>query len=184
MISGARTNGWLWNVYRSTRMRVLRRRHGLSGLHPTTYIVGRPDAARDLRTGEYSFVGRNCRIGPRVTLGRYVMFAPEVAVVGGDHRVDRPGVPTIFAGRPTPQSTVVDDDCWVGYRAILIAGVHVGRGAVVAAGAVVTRDVAPFTVVAGVPARVVRMRFTPSEQEEHERMLALPARRGEFAGRR
>jgi acetyltransferase-like isoleucine patch superfamily enzyme len=56
----------------------------------------------------------------------------------------------------TAQGIVVEDDVWIGAGAILTDGVRIGRGAVVAAGAVVTHDVLPHTVVAGVPARVVR----------------------------
>ena len=56
---------------------------------------------------------------------------------------------------------IVDDDVWIGYRAIIMSGVHIGQGAIVAAGAVVTKDVPPYAIVGGVPAKVIKYRFEP-----------------------
>lgn len=56
---------------------------------------------------------------------------------------------------------VVDDDVWIGYGATIMSGIHIGQGAVVAANAVVTKDVPPYAIVGGVPAKVIKYRFTP-----------------------
>jgi hypothetical protein len=102
------------------------------------------------------------------------MFASEVMVLGGDHRFDLPGVPMMCSGRPEMPPTSIGDDVWIGYRAVIMAGVSIGRGAIVAAQAVVTHDVPPYAIVAGVPARVIAHRFTRAEDlEMHERMLSL-----------
>lgn len=61
---------------------------------------------------------------------------------------------------------VVDDDVWIGYGATIMSGVHIGQGAVVAAGAVVTKDVPPYAIVGGVPAKVIKYRFEPEMIEE------------------
>ena len=61
---------------------------------------------------------------------------------------------------------IVDDDVWIGYGATIMSGVHIGQGAVVAAGAVVTKDVPPYTIVGGVPAKVIKYRFEPEMIEE------------------
>lgn len=61
---------------------------------------------------------------------------------------------------------IVDDDVWIGYGATILSGVHIGQGAVVAAGAVVTKDVPPYAIVAGVPAKVIKYRFEPEIIEE------------------
>lgn len=60
---------------------------------------------------------------------------------------------------------LVDDDVWIGYRAIILDGVHLGQGCVVAAGAVVASDVPPYAIVGGVPARVIKYRFAPETIE-------------------
>lgn len=61
---------------------------------------------------------------------------------------------------------IVDDDVWIGYGATIMSGVHIGQGAVVAAGAVVTKDVPPYAIVGGVPANVIKYRFEPGMIEE------------------
>lgn len=61
---------------------------------------------------------------------------------------------------------IVDDDVWIGYGATIMSGVHIGQGAVVAAGAVVTKDVPPYAIVGGVPAKVIKYRFEPEMREE------------------
>ena len=61
---------------------------------------------------------------------------------------------------------IVDDDVWIGYGATIMSGVHIGQGAVVAAGAVVTKDVPPYAIVGGVPAKVIKYRIEPEMIEE------------------
>ncbi len=56
---------------------------------------------------------------------------------------------------------IIDDDVWIGYRSTIMSGVHIGQGAVIAAGAVVTKDVPPYSIVGGVPAKVIKYRFKP-----------------------
>ena len=123
------------------------------------------------------------RIG-NVKIGRYASIADEVRIGANEHPTDRltisriPHVPTMHNWHktlPEPQATHVEknpfayteackiteigNDVWIGYRAYIKAGVKIGDGAVVAAHAVVTKDVAPYSVVAGTPAKTIRMRF-------------------------
>ena len=70
---------------------------------------------------------------------------------------------------------VVEGDSWIGYGAIVLSGVRVGRGAIVAVGAVVTKDVPRYAIVAGVPAKVVGQRFSEDQIRRHEDALGLPA---------
>jgi virginiamycin A acetyltransferase len=65
----------------------------------------------------------------------------------------------------------LESDVWIGHGAIILQGVRIGEGSVVAAGSVVTKDVAPYTIVAGNPARTVRDRFEPDQIERHRREL-------------
>ena len=96
-----------------------------------------------------------------ITIGARVGIAPGVKILTSQHAEAGRGTPVLFSPIEAAP-VVVEEDADVGVGAILLPGVTVGRGAVVGAGAVVTRDVAPFTVVAGVPARPIRA-LTPVE---------------------
>lgn len=139
--------------------------------------------------GVYSFesisVGDRVNLGYRpilvatratITIGSDVMFGPEVTIRGGNHRFDLPGLPMIAVTDTMKlpehdQGVVIEDDVWIGTRAIVLHGVTVGRGSVVGAGSVVTRSVPEYAIVAGSPARVVRNRFTPDQLRQHRDAL-------------
>lgn len=135
---------------------------------------------------ETIYVGDDVTLGHRPTLlatrstiriGNFVMFGPEVTVRGGNHRFDIVGVPT---GQVTDEmkrpdddlGVVIEDDVWVGGRAIILHGVTIGRGSIIGAGAVVTRSIPPYSIAAGVPAKVVRRRFDEDTARRHEAALA------------
>jgi len=106
-----------------------------------------------------------------VTIGDRVYTSPMTQIIAVNHVFDDPDRPFVEQGI-TAEGIVIEDDVWLGAGAVVTDGVRIGRGAVVAAGAVVTADVPPHTVVAGVPARVMR------EVGESEReALARLARR-------
>ncbi len=164
-------------------MVVVRRWLGLTHLDASVYIVTPTRLSRDLVAGPHCFINRDCWICPGVTLGRYVLVAPEVAILGGDHVFDHAGTPIIFSGRPAMPRTVVGDDVWIGFRAVLTAGIRIGNGAIVAAGAVVTKDVEPYAIVGGVPARKIGERFAnPAHRDAHEHALLGPTIVGCLAG--
>jgi acetyltransferase-like isoleucine patch superfamily enzyme len=126
-----------------------------------------------ITTGDYVFMGFNAHIDANVQIGHFVMLASNVAIVGGDHRFDVVGVPIRFTGRDRMEEllTVIEDDVWIGHGCIIIAGVRIGRGAVVAAGTVVTKDVPSYAIVGGAPAKMIRYRFTPEQQKLHNEAL-------------
>jgi acetyltransferase-like isoleucine patch superfamily enzyme len=105
----------------------------------------------------------NCRIGD------YCLIANSVAIVGRhDHDFAAVGFPVRFAPWigsqrfPSPyidEESVIEDDVWIGYGSIVLTGLTIGRGSVIAAGSVVTRDIPPYSIAAGVPARVIGKRF-------------------------
>lgn len=120
-----------------------------------------------LRNGERIRVGAHCHIGERcylwagndtgaITLGNYVSLAPEVFITASDYQFKR-GVP--FRQQPKRERSVtVGHDVWLGARVIVTAGVTIGDGCIVGAGAVVTRDLPANSIAVGVPARVVAQR--------------------------
>ncbi len=74
-------------------------------------------------------------------------------------------------GRGSEEKIIIDDDVWIGAGAIILSPVYIGRGSVIAAGSVVKSDIPPYAIVAGVPSKVIRMRFSQKEIEEHEKLL-------------
>jgi len=111
----------------------------------------------------------------KIIIGNKVMFGPNVTVVGGDHNTSLVGkfMYDVLEKRPQDdQDVIIEDDVWVGSGAIILKGVRVGRGSIVAAGAVVTRDVLPYTIVGGTPAKIISLRFGDVETiSEHETLL-------------
>jgi acetyltransferase-like isoleucine patch superfamily enzyme len=100
------------------------------------------------------------------------MCGPEVTIGLGEHRFDVVGTPVIFSGHPDVAETVIEDDVWIGARVLVRSGVRIGRGAIIAMGAVVVSDVEPYAIVGGVPARKIRSRFaTVEEITKHDLML-------------
>jgi chloramphenicol O-acetyltransferase type B len=126
-----------------------------------------------ITAGDYVFISRNAQIFSKVKIGHFCLIAADVSIVGGDHRFDVVGVPTRFTGREETfdKLTVIEDDVWIGHGCIIMAGVRIGRGAIIAAGCVVTKDVPQYAIVGGVPAKIIKYRFTEEEQKHHSESL-------------
>jgi len=109
-----------------------------------------------IRIGKHSLIGEHNVIRGQggVTIGDRVYTSPFVQIVAVNHVFDDPNVPFVDQGI-TAEGIVIEDDVWVGIGAILLKGVHVGAGARIGAGAVVTSDIAAGACVAGNPARMV-----------------------------
>lgn len=110
-----------------------------------------------IRIGRDGLIGEFCVLrGPGgVQIGDRVYLSPMVHLYSSNHVFDDPDLP-FTAQEITAEGIVIEDDCWIGAMVVILDGVTVGRGSVVAAGAVVTQDVPPHSLVAGVPARVIR----------------------------
>lgn len=109
-----------------------------------------------------------------LTIGNNVIFGPKPTIITGDHRTDIVGKFIIDSNVKVPENdapVVIEDDVWVGANVTILKGVTVGRGAVIAAGAVVTKSCPPYSIVGGVPARVLKFRFTVTEVLEHEKVV-------------
>jgi acetyltransferase-like isoleucine patch superfamily enzyme len=172
---------WIYHPVRNLIMAYRHWRFGLKQVASTFYVARDARVCSDLVAQEYSYIGPQCLIGPKCQLGAYAMVGPRVSVVGTDHIFDKPGVPIIFSGRPELKPTIIEADAWIGCGAILLAGVRIGRGAIVGAGAVVTRDVPAYEVHGGVPARKIGERFpNASDRDVHDLMLRQRPTRGQF----
>ena len=148
--------------------------------------------------GAFSFFNQNCSLRYVQSIGRFCLFAPEVLAGGAVHPVTSVSTHLLFQNMDNswnqdfhtfPEDSgylknlvryqkeheflkktriSIGNDVWVGSRAILMRGIHIGDGAVIGAGAVVTRDVEPYTIVGRVPARPIRKRFSDKVIEKLE----------------
>lgn len=107
--------------------------------------------------GSGSGLGVNCRVHGPLRIGDNVMMGPEVTILTHTHCIDRTDIPMGKQGSAV-REVIIGDDVWIGMRSIILPGVRIGSGAVIGAGAVVTKDVPDYAVVGGVPARVIRYR--------------------------
>ncbi|MGI4719098.1 MAG: CatB-related O-acetyltransferase [Janthinobacterium lividum] len=139
--------------------------------------------------GAYTYFGQGCRIGTLERIGRFCSIAPDVSIGLGNHPTDYLSTHPLFfrsasmfsAWNPprmgierTPEvvkrAPVIGNDVWIGTRAVIARGVTIGDGAIIGAGSIVMKDVPPYAIVAGTPAKLLRYRFP---QEQVEALMAL-----------
>ncbi|TKA81284.1 hypothetical protein B0A55_02851 [Friedmanniomyces simplex] len=115
------------------------------------------DYGTNVKLGKNVFINFNCTIVDTclVSIGDRTLFAPNISLYSGTHPLD----PEVRNGTQGPEMGAeihIEEDCWLGGNVTVLPGVRIGKGSVVGAGSVVTKDVAPYTVVAGNPARKLR----------------------------
>jgi acetyltransferase-like isoleucine patch superfamily enzyme len=136
-------------------------------------------------------IGHNVYIGPGamflasdsfIKIGDKVMFGPNVSIIGGNHATHIIGkmMADYKISDKSPdddQPVVIEEDVWVGAGAHILNGVNIKRGSIIAAGAVVTKDVPPYAIVGGVPAKLIKYRWSIEEIMRHEEMIYPPDKR-------
>lgn len=135
-------------------------------------------SAKGLEIGNDVYVGKFCTIQCNGRIGDGTLIANNVGVIGRkDHDMRAQGVPirrapwvgdTPALAADARNSVEIGADVWLGFGAIVLSGVTIGRGAIVAAGAVVVDNVAPYDIVAGNPARAIGRRFSDEQILDHE----------------
>ena len=121
--------------------------------------------------GKYSYCGYDCEI-INASIGKFTSIANGVVVGGASHPMNWIGMcPVFYSGRDSiskkfaqftlkePEQVNIGNDVWIGRSSIILSGVRIGNGAVIGAGSVVTKDVPPYAVYAGNPAKLIRFRF-------------------------
>lgn len=117
-----------------------------SSIHMGVFVTG-----QNIKLGDNVVINRHVYLDGRIgiTMRNNISISPEVYIVSMEHDPNNP----LFATRGG--EVVIDDHVWIGARAMILPGIHIGEGAVIGACAVVTKDVEPYQIVAGVPARVI-----------------------------
>jgi len=169
----------------ATRVRLARCSAPVKVFGTDLHVGTRPRmwATERIEIGDHTYLGHEVVIETNCRIGRHVLIANRVALVGRrDHDFRKLGVPVRFGHwvgserTPSPfrgDGVVIEDDVWIGFGAMLLSGVHVGRGAIVATGSVVKSDVAPYTIVGGNPAVPIGQRFkSANDIAQHEAMIA------------
>lgn len=133
----------------------------------------------DSSLGDFTYLGENSRVS-QTTIGKFTCIGPDVIVNLGNHPTKnfvsihpaffstsrQSGIAFVSENNFAEyESCKIGNDVWIGARAVILSGVAIGDGAIVGAGAVVTKDVPAYAIVAGVPATVLRYRFKPDQIE-------------------
>lgn len=132
---------------------------------------------KTISLGNDVFIGRGATFmatASEIIIGNKVMFGPNVTIMGGNHNTTQIGKYMFDVKEKLPENdlpVVIEDDVWVGTGAIILKGVNIGKGSIVAAGALVINNVLPYSIVGGVPAKIIKMRFSSEQILEHERKL-------------
>jgi acetyltransferase-like isoleucine patch superfamily enzyme len=131
----------------------------------------------NLSVGDYTSIPKGsifyCTEAP-LTIGNRVTFGPRPTIITGDHRIDVIGKYIQENVDKLPENdlpVLIEDDVGVGANVTILKGVTIGRGSVIAAGAVVSKSTPPYSIAGGVPAKVIKYRFTPEQILKHEEIL-------------
>jgi maltose O-acetyltransferase len=117
----------------------------------------------NIEIGDQSGIGQHCRLHGPVKIGAYVMMGPEVMMFTSNHEFSRTDIPMCRQGNTAPQQIIIEDDVWIGARALILPGVLIGRGSIIAAGSVITKNVESYSIVGGNPAKLIKKRISPTE---------------------
>ena len=139
-----------------------------------------PDGVYTFETisvGDYVYIGpgaKLCASESSITFGNKIMLGPNVTMMGGDHNSSQIGQYMYDVKEKLSENDlpiIIEDDVWIGTNATILKGVTIGEGSIIAAGSLVLKNVPPYTIVGGVPAKGLKTRFTSDELEEHRRLI-------------
>lgn len=125
------------------------------------------------------YIGQDCLFmcnNAPIFIGSHVIFGPRVSIITGNHKYDIVGkfISEITETEKTEDCdapVLIEEDCWIGANSVILKGVTIGKGSIVASGAIVTKDIEPYSIVGGNPAKLIKKRFNKDEIKAHEDTL-------------
>lgn len=111
-----------------------------------------------LTIGDRTQLGQNAQLGGEIHLGDDILMGPDIVIMATSHAIDRLDIPINQQGATEERPVKIGNDVWIGTRAIIMPGVEIGDHSIVASGAVVTKSFEPYSVIGGVPAKLIKKR--------------------------
>lgn len=143
--------------------------------HPTTsaFSYKTISIGNNVSIGDHAFF--NATIS-HIYIGNNIAFAPNVTIRGGNHSSHIIGKLLVDYTesdklKEDDEPVYIEDDCWIASNVVILKGVHIGRGSIIAAGAIVNKSIPPYSVVGGIPAKVLKFRWNIDQILEHEEKL-------------
>lgn len=145
--------GFLWKNLRSFSCKLFFEKVGKKvNIDRNAYVGDK------IKIGDYSGIGKNSYISDYVTIGKYVMMGPDCLIYTTNHEFRKVDTPMCFQKWQNPKPVIIEDDVWIGGRVIILPGVTIGKGSIIGAGSVVTKNVEPYSIVGGNPAHILKKR--------------------------
>lgn len=139
----------------------------------STQLIG------DIKIGRNSSINENCKIFGDVEIGDNCLFSNNIFISSGGHIYNK--VPSLAIKEQDTLDTVnkkviIEDDCWIGINVVIMAGITIGKGSIIGANSVVVKSVNPYSVIGGVPAKLIKKRinFTPTHKIDSSKVEDLP----------
>lgn len=136
-----------------------------------------------IEVGNDVFIGSGAKFSASessIYIGDKVMFGPNVIIMGGDHNTSVLGEYMFDIKEKLPENdlpVIIESDVWIGAGAIILKGVSIGTGSIIGAGALINKSCPPYSIVVGVPGRIVGSRFTSEQLKVHKQLLSLSSKK-------
>ena len=114
--------------------------------------------ARQIRFGSHVRINENSFFQGAVSVGNFVMIAPNVSIYSRTHMYSDFETPMVLSGNSEIREVIIEDDVWIGINAVVLPGIRIGKGSIIGANSVVTKDVPPYSIAGGVPAKIIKSR--------------------------
>lgn len=111
-----------------------------------------------LTIGNRTQLGQNSKLGGEISLGDDILMGPDIIIMATSHAFDRIDIPINQQGATEEQPVKIGNDVWIGTRAIIMPGVEIGAHSIIASGSVVTKSFPKYSIIGGVPAKIIKMR--------------------------